>query len=187
MTADIRKIINILRSRGVRIILLILAAAVCGGYLYHDFRLDVTTKIEKLPDVVIHNVELNKEINGKNWKFVSPKVETKDNVLYGDNLDILITEKDGSKNKITAKKGIFSREKNIVRLTDAKGDMYSNGKVLKITAQQAEYEAENEIWNFGSGLELTDGRMSVTGGRGTFKTKNGDCRVKGGGKIVWEK
>ena len=187
MTADIRKILNVLFSRRSRIIFLLLAAAVCGGYLYRDFRLDLTTKIEKLPDVVIHNVELNKEINGKQWKFVSPKVETKNNVLYGDNLDIQITEKDGSKNKIIAAKGIFSRDKNIVRLISAEGDMYSNKKLLKMTAGSAEYDAENEIWIFGSGLELTDGRMTVIGNSGTFKTKNGDCRVNGGGKIVWEK
>ena len=179
-------LLKILRCRQVRILLILLFAAVCGAYLYHDFRLDLTAKFEKLPDVSIFNVKLNKEINGRQWQFVSPKVETKDNILYADELKVRITEKSGAVNNISAKKGSFSKEKDFVKLSEASGRLISKGKALELNSGTAEYDVKNDAWKFGGELCLSDGRMTVTADSGSFDNKSGMCRVKGKGKVAWE-
>ncbi len=185
MTADIRKILNVLFSRRSRIIFLLLAAAVCGGYLYRDFRLDLTTKIEKLPDVVIHDVKLDRVINNRRWRLKSPRVETKDNVLYGDNLDVIINENDGTESRVYAKKGIFSRDNGNLKLENAKGTMTSGDKTYDMTTGIADYNEKNDVWIFSGKLFLTDQETILTGESGSFNSVSGDCQVKGGGKISW--
>ena len=169
------------------ITLLLFLVALCGGYLYHDLRLDKLVKIEKLPDVVIHDVKLDKVINGRRWRLVSPRVETKDNILYGDDLDVTITEQDGTESHILAKKAIFSHEKNDLKLSQAHGTMISGKENYEMTSGAVDFDAKNNVWNFTQEVSLTNHETTVKGQTGYFNSETGACRVKGRGKIIWEK
>lgn len=165
---------------------LILLVVVCAYYFYRDLRLHLTTKVVKLPDIVIHDVKVDKVINGRRWRLRSPRMETKNNVLYGDNLDVNIIEEDGTESHIFAKKGEFSRNNNDLKLTDANGTMVSGEKKYDMKTGNAEYNAKDEVWFFSNKLSLTDHETTVTGESGSFNTKSGDCSMKQGGKISWE-
>lgn len=170
----------------VWITFLVLLAVVCGGYLYRDLRLDKFVKVEKLPDVVIHDVKLDKMINDRRWRLFSPRVETKDNVLYGDDMDVTITEKDGTESHILAKKAIFSKENDNLQIINASGTMVSGQDSYAMTTGAADYNSKTDIWNFKNNVSLTNHETTVTGDTGYFNSGTGDCRVKGRGKITWE-
>ena len=155
--------------------------------MYRDFYLDVTTKFEKLPDISVYNLKLNKEINGRQWHFESPKVETKDNILYSDNLKVAFTEKNGAVNRIFAEKGMVSKDKDMVKLINSRGELVTHGKIVSLNAGTAEYKVKDDSWTFDKSLQLSDGRMTVVGESGYFSGQSGECKVKGHGKISWTK
>lgn len=165
---------------------LFLLVVLSGYYFYRDLHLHLTTKIEKLPDMVVHDIKVDKMINGRRWRLVSPRMETKNNILYGDKLDVTITEKDGTESHILAKKGIFVRENSNLQLTDAHGTMISGNKSYGMETEHADYNAQSEIWTFTGNLMLTDHETVVTGQTGVFNSKTGDCNIKSGGKISWD-
>lgn len=165
--------------------LILLVALLCWRF-YHDFRLDLTTKITKLPDVVIHDVKVDKMINGRRWRISAPTVKTQDNVIYGYNVNLIITEDDGTESHVVAKEATFSKDYNQLTFSNAKGDMISGKKNYTLETGKAEYNTKAEFWNLSGKLMLTDHEMTVTGDSGTFDSVKGDCRVKGGGKISWK-
>jgi len=165
---------------------LILLVALLCWYFYRDFRLDITTKFTKLPDVVIHDVKVDKMINGRKWKISAPTVKTEDNVVYGYNVDLVITEQDGTESHIIAKEATFSKDYDQLSFTNAKGDMISGEKSYALETGKAEYDIKAEVWRLNDKLSLTDHKVTLTGDSGTFDSAKGDCSVKGGGKISWK-
>ena len=75
-------------------------------YLWKDLHLNDADKIV-LPDIVVENIDVIREINGQYWRLRSPQVEHKDNVIYAKSLDIETINDDNSDIKIKAESGIF--------------------------------------------------------------------------------
>jgi len=146
----------------------------------------VTTKFTKLPDTVVHDVNLDKVINGRRWKISAPTIKTEDNVIYGYDVKMIIIEEDGVKRYVSAKEAVFSREYDQLTLKKARGSMFSGIKEYTLETGKAEYNTKTEIWNLNDSFVLDDREITVTGDAGTFDSANGDCSVKGGGKISWK-
>ncbi len=183
----IRAILAIAGNRRFWTIVLILSVAVLAACLYHDFYLDVTTKIEKLPDMSISNVKLDKKINNRHWKFDSPEVQVKDNVLYTDNIRVDIAEKNGQTSTINAKHGVVSKNKKNVTLTGVDGFLASDGRRLMLQAETAEYDAKQDSWHLSDNLNISNNKFKITADKAVFENKTGTCRINGRGKITWRK
>lgn len=145
----------------------------------------MTTKFTKLPDTVVHDVNLDKVINGRRWKISAPTIKTEDNVIYGYDVKLMITEEDGVKRYVSAKEAVFSRDYNQLTLTKAKGSMFSGLKDYILETGKAEYNTKTEVWTLTDKFVLEDKETTVTGDSGIYDSINGDCTVKGGGKISW--
>lgn len=176
---------TILLRKQVWVTALILLVALCCLYFYRDLRLDVTTKFTKLPDTVVHDVNVDKVINGRRWKISAPTIKTEDNVVYGYNVDVVITEQEGTKSYITSKEAVFSRDYDELTLRNAKGSMFSGTKNYTLETGKAEYNTKSEVWNLSEKFILDDKEISVSGDSAVFDTKKSDCSVKSGGKISW--
>lgn len=162
----------------------ILVIAVGAFYLWRDLNLSAMNKIP-IPDLVVENIEIERMINGKKWKLISPRVEHKDGIVYGDSMDVTITDPAGRVTHIYADKGTFTRENNDVSLTSADGVMKENAKEYNLKSGNVKYEAAAEKWNFDDGVALSDGRMLIEGKKGYYDTKSGECRLTDGGTITW--
>ena len=174
------------KRSGKKLIVLtvILVIAVGAFYLWRDLNLSAMNKIP-IPDLVVENIEIERMINGKKWKLISPRVEHKDGIVYGDSMDVTITDPAGRVTHIYADKGTFTRENNDVSLTSADGVMKENAKEYNLKSGNVKYEAAAEKWNFDDGVALSDGRMLIEGKKGYYDTKSGECRLTDGGTITW--
>ena len=166
------------------VLTVILVIAVGAFYLWRDLNLSAMNKIP-IPDLVVENIEIERMINGKKWKLISPRVERKDGIAYGDSMDVTITDPAGRVTHIYADKGTFTRENNDVSLTSADGVMKENAKEYNLKSGNVKYEAAAEKWNFDDGVALSDGRMLIEGKKGYYDTKSGECRLTDGGTITW--
>ena len=166
------------------VLTVILVIAVGAFYLWRDLNLSAMNKMP-IPDLVVENIEIERMINGKKWKLISPRVEHKDGIVYGDSMDVTITDPVGRVTHIYADKGTFTRENNDVSLTSADGVMKENAKEYNLKSGNVKYEAAAEKWNFDDGVALSDGRMLIEGKKGYYDTKSGECRLTDGGTITW--
>ena len=155
------------------VLTVILVIAVGAFYLWRDLNLSAMNKIP-IPDLVVENIEIERMINGKKWKLISPRVEHKDGIVYGDSMDVTITDPAG---RVTH---IYD-----VSLTSADGVMKENAKEYNLKSGNVKYEAAAEKWNFDDGVALSDGRMLIEGKKGYYDTKSGECRLTDGGTITW--
>ncbi len=161
--------------------------AVMMGYFWRDLHLGERTGNVKIPDVVVENIEVERLIGGKKWKFISPRIEHKDGIVYAKSIDIFIMEKNGKKTRLTAVNGKFSRENNNITMTDAKAVMADKKKDYSFSAGEVKYEASKETWHFSNGVVFIDENLKIEGQSGRYNTKNGDCRILNGGKVTWTK
>lgn len=159
--------------------------AVIVAFLWRDLNLTDRSDIP-LPDIIVENIEIDREINGAQWKLISPRVEHRDGFFYGDSLDITITESNGKITKINADKGVFTRSSNDIEMTSADAVMTEKGKVYDLSAGRVEFKAATELWSFFNGVTLTDGRITVEGSEGTYDSRSGECTVTGGGVVTWK-
>lgn len=154
-------------------------------YLWKDLHLNDADKIV-LPDIVVENIDVIREINGQYWRLRSPQVEHKDNVIYAKSLDIETINDDNSDIKIKAESGIFLRESNNFNLTNAIGTMSKKtDKGYNLISGKVYYEAKTEIWIFSEDVTLSDDKTQINGPTGVYDTKNGDIFLPNGGIIKW--
>lgn len=159
-------------------------AAVGVYYLWRDFNLSNIKRIP-VPDIVVNNIEIEREIDGKLWHLTSPMVEHKDGLLNGRSLDVTITEKSGKVTAIFAERGIFTRSNEDLTLFNANAEMRENDKKYNLKSGHVEYVSKTEFWTFTDNITLTDGKMTVEGSEGTFDGRSGSCRLPKGGTITW--
>lgn len=168
----------------ISIVLLIVAVLIV--YLWKDLHLDDANKIS-LPDIVVENIDVIREINGQSWRLRSPQVEHKDNVIYAKSPDIETTDDDNTDIKINATSGIFIRESDNFTLIDAFGTMSKKtNKTYNLMSGKVFYESKTEIWNFSNDVTLSDDKTQINGLTGVYDSKNGDIFLPNGGTIKWK-
>lgn len=139
----------------------------------------------RIPDIVVENIVVERLVNGKQWKLMSPRVEHKDGIIYGSSLDITIDEKNGRKTKINAVSAEFTRADNDITMTSADAILSDKDKDYSFSAGELKFDAANEIWSFTNRMTLTDGKIEIEGQSAKYDTKNGDCVITSGGVVKW--
>jgi hypothetical protein len=142
------------------------------AFLWRDLNLTDRSDIP-LPDIIVENIEIiDWEINGAQWKLISPRVEHRDGFFYGDSLDITITEKRRQDHEDQCDKGVFTRSSIRYRNDDADAVMTEKGKVYDLSAAEVEFKADDGALEFfqRSGRLLTAG--SGEGSEGTYDSRS---------------
>lgn len=176
---------NISRKKAYTIAALFFIAVIIA-FLWRDLNLANMAGDISLPDIIVENIEIEKEINGAEWKLISPRVEHRDGLFYGASLDITITESVDKITRIKADKGVFTRSSNDIEMTSADVVMTDKNKVYNLKTGRVEFKAAKELWSFFNGVMLTDGKVTLEGKEGTYDSKSRECTVKGGGVLKWK-
>lgn len=163
---------------------MILVVAVGAFYLWRDLHLGVMKNVP-LPDIIVEDIEIEREVNGKTWIIISPRAEHKEGVIYGSSVDITIKDPNGRDTHIYADKSTFTRENNDITLTNGDGTMTEKGKTYEMQSGFVEYDAKGEIWNFSQGVVLNSENMTISGDAGRYETLSGDCYITNGGTVTW--
>lgn len=176
---------NISRKKALTIAALVFIAVIVV-FLWRDLNLAKMGSDIPLPDIIVENIEIDRDINGKHWKLISPRVEHRDGLFYGEYLDITITESADKITRINALKGIFTRANNDIEMTSADAVMTEKNDIYNLKAGKVEFDAAKEIWNFFNSVMLTDGKITVKGKDGSYDVKSGECIITGGGVVSWK-
>jgi lipopolysaccharide assembly outer membrane protein LptD (OstA) len=176
---------RISRKKAYTITALIITAVIVV-FFWRDLNLANRVGNIQLPDIIVENIEIERDINGKRWKLSSPRVEHRDGLFYGDSLDIKITESDGKYTRISADNGVFTKANNDIEMTGANALMKHKDGEFSLKAGRVEFKAETEQWFFSGGVILTDRKIKVEGKEGVYDAKSGKCIVSEGGVITWK-
>ena len=176
---------SISRKKAYTITALIITAVIVA-FFWRDLNLANRVGGIQLPDIIVENIEIERDINGKRWELSSPRVEHRDGIFYGDSLDIKITESNGKYTRISADKGVFTKADNDIEMTGANALMKNKDGEFSLKAGRVEFKAETEQWFFSDGVILTDGKIKVEGKEGIYDTQSGKCIISDGGVITWK-
>lgn len=175
---------ELLSSKRFIISTAVLIVAVLIAFLWRDLHLDKRKNIP-IPDIVVINLDLKRKISGKDWHFKSPRTEHKNNMLFAESLDIVISEPDSTLTYVNAEHGTFSRISEDITLTDATGRMEKKDKKYFLKARNVFYKASNEVWYLSQDVALSEDKISVNGPTGVYDTKNGKIDMPDGGTVTW--
>lgn len=159
-------------------------AVLAAGYLWRDLHLTDEGRLA-VPDVIIENMEINREFDNKKYRLSSPKVEHKDGVVYGDSMDIYVKDKTGRELSFFSQKGIYTRESDSIVLINSKGLLKQNDGAYFIKAGAASGDFKKEIWLFGDGIVLSHDKVNISAKAGSLDIKNEKCVLKGGAVVKW--
>lgn len=154
-------------------------------YLWRDFHLKANVNDMPIPDIVVENIEVNRNIGDKSWRFVSPRVEHKDGAILGQSLDISVKNREGCESKLFAVSGIFLRDNNNVTLNKVHGEMSSGGTLYELTAGSADYIQSEDVWLLKNIVTVSDGSVDITGCEGYFDENSRECFISGDAKAEW--
>lgn len=163
----------------------VLFIAAAAFYLWRDFHLKANVSDMPVPDILVENIEVNRNIDGKDWRFVSPRVEHKDGVVLGQSLDISVKDRDGGESRLFAASGTFLRDNNDVTLNKAYGAISSGGALYELTAGSADYIQSENVWFFKNTVKVSDENMDITGREGYFDENSSECLISGDARAEW--
>lgn len=157
--------------------------AVLGGYLWRDFHL--TGREEKLPDVVVENLEVERVIDRRKWNIVSPKIEHRDGKIYGDSMDVTVLAESGDISTFYAESGVFMRKSGDIKLSRVTGSAVKGSDKISIAAGRADYDAGDKIWRLADGVFMSNDKFEIRGPSGLYDDTKGTASVTGGGTAKW--
>lgn len=164
----------------------ILITALMAVYLWRDLHLGDKDRI-RVPDIVVENIEVNRDIEGKKWTLKAPRVEHKDGIIYGYSMDVTVAYKDGRKTELKSENGTFTRESEDITLNNSHGTLSDKDKMYNLNTGTAFYNSASKTWYFSNDIYISDAKSELTAAKGTYDTNTGIFSVSGNSKIKWGK
>ena len=164
----------------------IAVTALMAVYLWRDLHLS-DNEIVPVPDIVVENIEVNREIDGKKWKLKAPRVEHKDGIIYGYSLDVEMNDKAGKQALLKSKTGTFTRESEDITLNDSHGTFAEKEHLYNLRTGTAHYDSASKTWHFLNSVLISDDKSELTAAKGTLDTKSGIISLTGDSIIKWGK
>ena len=177
-------------SRG-KIWPLVLLATICAiclaaFYLWRDLNLPVTAVLERLPDVVVENLNFRREVGGREWQVVAVTAEHEGDAVKASSIDLLIRDEAANRRTgLRAVSGDFSQETSDVTLHSIDGVLFHADGSVDMTAPFARYDSGTDTWIFPQGIEMRDGETRLTGETATV-TPEGVFTVERGATLLWD-
>lgn len=176
---------KLLSRRRLIISVAIVAFIIVAFYFWRDLRLGLNLDDISIPDIVVHNIEIKRVLDGDEWILLAPRAEHKRGQLYGQSLDITVTSLSGDVSRLFAEKGLFSREDNNVTLEGMHADVSRDGKNVNMKAGSAHYDSTEDKWYFSDDVAIFDGSVEAKGPEGSYSVKEGLSMITGGGTVTW--
>ena len=168
--------------------LLATIGAIClaAFYLWRDLNLPANMVFEKLPDVVVENLNFRRVVGGREWQVAAVTAEREGDVVKASSIDLSIRDEDADRRTdLRAISGDFSQETSDVTLHSIDGVLFHAGGSVDMTAPFARYDSETGAWIFPQGIEMWDEETRLTGETATV-TPEGVFTVERGAKILWD-
>ncbi|MDD2453484.1 MAG: hypothetical protein WC452_08845 [Aminobacteriaceae bacterium] len=167
-----------------------LALLAVGGYFAFEAVRDIALDLSEgripsaIPDTILENIKIDREIEGDLWKADIGKVERgKDWANFFD-IDIEMTRKTGQLWTLKAPKGRYFEKNMRAEISDPDGTMTEKGIVFYYSAPLAKWEQKTNIILFPDGV-VASGDMGRFSGSYVKLLPGGVMEAEKGASLVW--
>jgi hypothetical protein len=148
----------------VAAIIFIALAALGVFYLRRDLGLRVNIPTERLPDVVVENLDFRRVIDGRNWRVTARTAAHDSGLITANSIDVFVTGPDsGEAARFYAGSGEFAEKTDDVVLYTVRGALAARGRSIDVLAPRADYSNANKIWTLSGGVLIQDSEAELKG------------------------
>jgi hypothetical protein len=162
--------------------------AVIGYFFWRDLHLKPETVTERLPDVVVENLDFRRTIEGKRWHVRTDRAEHEGGIIRTKQVYVHVAETrdDGAKDmRLRATSGSFQEDRSDATLHFVDGDLSLPNRSVDMRAQEARYIASDDRWFFPAGLRLWDDTLTIEGRKGEISS-DGLFSLWEGAGVYWK-
>ncbi|MDR1979652.1 MAG: hypothetical protein LBQ42_13035 [Synergistaceae bacterium] len=172
---------------------LVLAMAIfCVGllarYAFRDIRLDVDLlreSLERMPGLVLENLEFEREISGDLWRVRVPLVERRDDKIEVRSVDVRRLT-DGREWYFWGARGFYSEKAESADLLSLLGTLETDTRVLNLESPWLSWSRDENEFLFPRGLTIYDAEFILQSDAASVDA-SGTVLLGKGGVIRWRK
>lgn len=159
---------------------------VFSWFFWQDLKLDGGS-IAALPDIVVENVDIKRDIEGRKWHIVARTAAHQQGVLQAKSIDLHIVETETNREtNVHAASGDFTQESSKMILFEIDGVLLEQDRSIDMKAPVASYDATAGDWFFPGGLELQDHEIYLKGQTAAIDPQ-GIFKLEKGARAKWKK
>jgi hypothetical protein len=142
----------------------IILVSVIALHLKHDLDLSKNILPNKLPDIMVENLDFARVINGKEWRMKASYAESGSGMIKARSLDIDMYETTTKRNsRIYASWGEYSTKTEKMWFHDVEGVTFLGDSSVDFAASRADYDSSDDVWYFSEGITVSDDKVFVSG------------------------
>jgi hypothetical protein len=167
-------------------------AVFCVGllvrYAFRDIRLDVDLlkeSLERMPGVVLENLEFEREISGDLWRVRVPLMERRDDAVTVRSADVRRLTR-GREWYFLGARGLYSEKAESADLFSLLGTLETDSRVLNLESPWLSWSRDENVFLFPKGLTLYDAEFILQSNAASVDM-SGVVLLDKGGVIRWRK
>ena len=149
----------------VFLLLALLALGILIRYAFRDIKLDVDLlkeSLERMPGLVLENLEFEREISGDLWQVQIPYAERQGDMIQVRSVDVRRWLADGKEWYFWGSQGIYRDDEGTADLTRLLGTMETDARVLNLESPHLLWNQADEEFFFPEGFILYDDEFILT-------------------------
>jgi hypothetical protein len=156
-------------------------------YALRDIRLDVDLlreSLERMPRLVLENLQFEREIGGDLWRIHVPLVERRDERIEVRSVDVRCEFADGKEWYFQSAYGVYSEKGESADLGSLLGTLETGTRVLNLESPILSWSRNDDVFLFPRGLTLYDAEFILRAGKASLDA-SGVVVLDEGGSIRW--
>ena len=158
-------------------------------YALRDINLDLDLlreSLERMPGIVLENMEFEREISGDLWQVRVPLAERRDGEITVSSVDVRRWLPDGKEWYFRSASGVYSEQGESADLKILLGTLETDSRVLNLESPLLSWAKDENIFLFPKGLTLYDAEFILKADLASID-ENGVILLDRGGTIRWTK
>jgi hypothetical protein len=178
-----------IRKRLFVALLAFFGVGLLAGYVFRDIRLDVELlreSIERMPSLVLENLEFEQEMSGDLWQVRVPLAERRDERIEVRSMDVRRLLADGKEWYFQSGWGVYSEKGASADLTSLRGTLETDTRVLNWESPRLSWSREENVFLFPKGIKVYDVEFLLESELASIDEK-GVILLDKGGTVKWMK
>ncbi|MDR1620788.1 MAG: hypothetical protein LBS00_00260 [Synergistaceae bacterium] len=166
----------------------VLCAGLLARYAFRDIRLDtdiLRESLEKMPGVVLENLEFEREISGDLWRVRVPLTERRDGTITIRSADVRRLSR-GREWYFLGARGFYSEKAESADLFSLLGTLETDTRVLNLESPWLSWSKDENVFLFPKGLTIYDAEFILQSDAASVDV-SGIVLLDKGGVIRWRK
>lgn len=141
------------------LLLMLFGVGVLVRYALRDINLDIDLlreSLEKMPGLVLENLEFEREISGDLWQVQVPFAERHDGTVEVRSVDVRRWFADGKEWYFRSARGLYREKEGSAELSQLLGTLETDTRVLNLESQKLSWSEDRNEFLFPKGFTIYD-------------------------------